>query len=816
MNPRRGYKSGIILILISLIGGLFFGFILSEVNRGEQLNLLTSYQPTTPTRLYDINGIPFAELYRHKQELLRFQDIPPHVVNAFLSVEDTNFYNHFGIDFLAILRAAWVNVIHMKIKQGGSTITQQLSKRILKNSKKSFTRKFIEALLTLQIEQEYSKEEILEIYFNLVYLGHGTTGLSSAASVYFSKDVRDLDVAEGALLARLPKAPVQYSPFKNPMQAKRAHKMILNLMVENGFFPEDQVDEVHDAFWEKYWPIVITKSPSSSTWGTKLDRAPYFTEHIRKQLIKELGDELVYTGGLKVYTTLDISKQEIAEEELLKALVSYDKTSFGASLSYKGGADTSLVSIYNLLGSVFPVAGLDISKFDDSANFRVALENELIESLDILSITSPIENEASAIGEFRKRTAIFTKNLHVEGAVITIEPATGYIQVMVGGTKFTPKNQFNRAMLARRQTGSAFKPFVYGAAIHERVIGTGTGLMDAPITSISDEGQSWAPEGITGQYMGMIPASRALALSLNIVSVQVLYRVGEDAIIDFASRLMKLGPNRLVKNPTLALGVAELSPYEMALGYSIFSNKGRDVIPFTLRYIIDQSGSTIYNKETEIRKQLAEKSDKGELQVIPESSAYIVRKLLQNVADNGTPSTALRNKDWANYHGKAGGKTGSTSSYTNAWYCGFDPKYTTVVWIGYDKNSISLGRGMTAALIAAPIWGHIYRRWYEGKEYPDFTDENGKDPVPEGVIAGGTCAYNGLSPKPGVCPTISNYYLKPITENGVTKAYKGDRQCDGDRDHSKTMDFRDFLQREMAITDEEIGKKGRYFKSKND
>jgi penicillin-binding protein 1A len=816
MISTRGYRSGILFLVISVFAGLFFGYILSEVKRGEQLNLLTSYQPTTPTRLYDINGVPFAELYRHRQELLRYQDIPPHVVNAFLSVEDTNFYNHFGIDFLAIIRAAWVNLTHLKIKQGGSTITQQLSKTILRDTKKSFARKFIEALLTLQIEQEYSKEEILEIYFNLVYLGHGTTGLSSASNVYFSKDVRDLDIAEGAMLARLPKAPVQYSPFKNSLQAKNAHKIVLRLMAENGYLPKDKTGKIHDDFWEKYWPVVITKSPSSSTWGTKLDRAPYFTEHIRKQLIKELGEEIVYTGGLKVYTTLDIRKQEIAEDELMSALVKYDKTSFGASLSYKGGADTSLVSLYSTLGSIFPVAVPEISRFDEKANFRIALEDQLIESLELLSLMTPVNNEASAIHEFRKRSAVFSKNLHVEGAFVSIEPATGYIQTMVGGTKFTPKNQFNRAMSARRQTGSAFKPFVYGAAIHERAIGTGTGLMDAPITSISDEGQSWAPEGITGQYMGMIPASRALALSLNIVSVQAFFRVGGEAIIDFASKLMKVSKGRFVSDPTLALGVAELTPYEMALGYSMFANKGRDVIPFSLRYVIDQSGMKIYDKEKEIRRQLAEKADNGTIQVIPESTAFIMRKMLENVADNGTPSNALHGKDFADYHGKAGGKTGSTSSYTNAWFCGFDPKITSVVWIGYDKNSISLGRGMTAALIAAPIWGKIYRRWYEGSDYPEFKNAQGQDPVPEGVLGGGTCSYNGLSPRPGVCPTVSNWHLSPITENGVTKSYKGEPPCDGDRDHVKTIDFRDFLQKEMKISDDEIGKKQGGFKSNPD
>jgi len=809
------YYSGIVLFCLAIFSGSFFGYILSEVNKGEQLALLATYQPTTPTKLYDINGIAFAELYRHRQELLRFKDIPPHVVNAFIAVEDNNFYNHFGIDFFAILRATWINLIHLKIKQGGSTITQQLSKAILKNTKKSFTRKFIEALLTLQIEQEYSKEEILEIYFNLVYLGHGTTGLSSAASVYFSKDVRDLNIAEGAVLARLPKAPVEYSPFKNPLGAKQVHKLVLEAMAEDGFIPKSSIEKIHSEFWDKYWPVVITKSPSSSTWGTKLDRAPYFTEHIRKQLVKELGEELVYTGGLKVYTTLDIFKQEIAEDELVKALVQYDKTSYGASLSYKGGADTGLVNIYNLMGNIFPLAGVDIKKFDSTTEFRVALEEQLLEGLEILTLLTPIEKEASGIYELRKRTAIFTKNLHVEGAVITIEPSTGYIQVMIGGKKFDPKNQFNRAMSARRQTGSAFKPFVYGAGILERAIGSGSGLMDSPITSITDEGESWSPEGITGQYLGMVPASRALAMSLNIVSVQAYYRIGEDPIREYASRLMKVPLYRIPKGPTLALGVAELTPFEMTLGYSIFLNKGREVIPFSLRYVLDQSGGKIFDKETIIRQELAEKTKNGTLQIIPEGAAYIMRKMLEGVVEYGTPSGALRNI--AQYKGQAGGKTGSTSSYTNAWYCGFDPKYTTVVWIGYDKNSISLGKGMTAAALAAPIWGKIYKRWYEGKEYPTFSGENGgKDPMPPDVVASGTCAYNGLSPKSGVCPTTGNYFLKEGMWNGSFKRYGGEPPCDGDRDHIKTMDFRDFLQKEFKISNEEIEKGSHGFKVKSD
>lgn len=799
---------GIILFIVSVFGGGFFGYILTEVDKGEELNKLSTYVPTTPTKLFDVNGNLISELYKHKQEILKFQDIPPYVVNAFISVEDNNFYNHFGIDFSAILRAAITNLRHGKVVQGGSTLTQQLSKAILQNRKRNFARKFLEALLTLQIEQEYSKEEILEIYFNLIYLGHGTTGIASASSVYFSKDARELSIAEGAVLARLPKAPVKYSPFKNANIAKDAHKTVLRLMSENGFLPANKIQKIHDDFWVDYWSVVITQSPSSSTWGNKLDKAPHFTEHVRKQLLKTLGEELVYTGGLKVFTTLDLRKQQIAQEELKKSLDDHDRISYGVDRAYRAGVDYGLVSLYNMFGSIFPIAVPYVKRFDQDATFRVTMEKELIEAMDILSLTSPLENETSAITEFRKRTAVLSSNLHVEGAVITLDHTNGYIVTMVGGSEFTPKNQFNRAMSARRQTGSSFKPYVYGAAITERTIGSGTGIMDAPFISLGDDGGGWAPEDSSGEFHGMVPASRALALSMNIVSVQVYMKTGGDAVIDFASKVTKTNPKRFPYNPTLALGVAELTPYEMALGYSIIANKGKDIIPFTVRYVLNQSGNIIYNKEAEVQKILADKEKDGTIQIISPGSAYIMKRMLQMVASYGTPTGTLR--DRCKYIGASGGKTGSTSSFTDSWYNGFDPKYTTAVWIGYDKSSISLGRGMTGAIVSTPVWGHMYRRFYEGSTYPEFPNE----PVPDEVVRGGSCANNGMIPSSS-CSTIGNMYLKPITISGVTKAYGGTRRCDGSRDHMKTVDFRDFIQKEYQISNDEIGKSGS-FKTKVD
>jgi len=786
----------------ALFGGFFFGYIISEVSSGKELEKLSGYQPTTPTKLYDINGILFAELYRHRQELLKLEDIPPHVVHAFLSVEDENFYNHFGIDFTGILRAAIVNLINFRIVQGGSTLTQQLAKTILQDRKKTFSRKFIEALLTLQIEQEYSKEEILEIYFNLIYLGHGTTGLSSASAVYFRKDVRDLDIAEAAVLARLPKAPVKYSPFKNPGIAKSAHKEVLRLMAKNGYISEDSVDTIHNEFWEKYWPIVITQSPSQVAISTRMNRAPHFTEYVRQILLRELGDELVYSGGLRVYTTIDIEKQEIAEEELREALRKQDRISYGANTRYVVGADRSLVELYNLFGFVFPIGIPDIQELSPKQRFLKEIDGSISDALEILTLLTPTENEHTAIKEYRKISSVFSRNLHVEGAFITIDHRNGHITTMVGGSRFTPKNQFNRAMQARRQTGSAFKPFVYAAGINERVVGSGTGLMDAPITTISEAGEGWSPQDISGDFRGMVPLQRALALSLNLVSVQVLMRAGVDAVIDITSKLTKVPKNRFPTGPALALGVAELTPFEMAQGYAIIANNGKNVIPFSIRYVLDQNGNIVLNQEEKVRQELASQAEDGSIQVIPEGTAYIMKNMLINVVKAGTPSAALRGTEsGAGFLGEAGGKTGSTSSYTNAWFCGFDPHYTSIVYLGFDKSSLSLGKGQTAAMIAAPIWGKIHRRFHEKNGYPTFNMS--KDSIPSDVVSGAVCSFNGLSPGPS-CPTMQNLYLKPITVAGRVLSVPQNRQCDGDRDHYRSQDLEEFILDTFEFSDEEL------------
>ena len=303
----------VIHLFLCVLAGLCFGYILSEIENSQQVSLLVKYKPTVPTRLYDSNGIVFAELYKHKQNLIKYRDLPPHLIQAFLSVEDNHFFDHFGMDLKGILRAMFINLMAGKIKQGGSTITQQLAKIVLENRKKTYTRKFYELLFSLQIEEKYSKEEILEIYFNLIYLGHGAKGIQVASDLYFKKPVYNLNIPESAFLARLPKAPVKYSPYKNPEIAKDAHLLVLNLIANNGYIDKEQIKNIHLRFWLDYWPVVVSTFASRSTWGSRLNEAPYFTQYVVQKLEKVLGDAL-YTGGYKIYTTLDIKKTKNCSE----------------------------------------------------------------------------------------------------------------------------------------------------------------------------------------------------------------------------------------------------------------------------------------------------------------------------------------------------------------------------------------------------------------------------------------------------------------------------------------------------------------------
>ncbi len=779
------------LLVSALGGGAVFGWLISDVSEGRELSLLANYRPSTPTRLYDRNGKVFAELYRHKQELIRFQNIPPHVVQAFLASEDDNFFNHFGIDFMGIVRAAITNIMAGGIVQGGSTLTQQLAKQIYLSAEgsrsRTFTQKIRETILALQIEENLSKEEILEVYFNVIYLGHGCQGLVCASRVYFEKKPQDLTLPEAALLARLPKAPVQFSPFKNPHEAMRQHKITLRRMAANDFIKKSDVDPTHAAFWNVYWGKVVVRSPSQTTWSEKLDLAPYFTDHVRSLLVEEIGAERLYTGGLKVYTTLDLTHQRVADSEIKSQIKKSGRYMQGyARQAGVGGVDNGLFSIYYLLRDVLPLGSIKKKGLDTRGRLRKALKGDMVDAADMLSLMVPAMNEGAAFEEYRKDTRKFVTNLQLQGAFLSIEPRTGYITAMVGGSKFSPKNQYNRALRARRQPGSAFKVFVYGGSIANRDISSKTALNDAPFFTLAPDGSSWTPMNYGEGFRGLVPASKALAASINTCAVEVFYKSGPEPIIDFAAKLMKItDKSRFSPDPAMALGVSEVTPFELATALSIIQNQGRDVIPFAVRYVTDQSGNVIYNKEALVRRTLALKTRHNKIQIIEPGAAYIVRKMMEDVANRGTPTYPIRGQ--AGFRGDLAVKTGTTSGWSDAWIVGFNPEYASVVWFGFDKK-VTMGPSGSGGPMAGPVIGSFYRRIYQEQNlsYPRWRGKDGRDGRPSDVTRG-RCGGYAMASK--VIRGRRRYVRNAICASDKHRMY----------------DQRQLIMKELGITKKDLG-----------
>ncbi len=754
-------KTLIALILISsVLGGLIFGYVISELKNFSGIENLRKFQPSIPTKIYDVNGELIAELFHEKRELVSYDKLPRNLINAFLSAEDRGFFEHFGLDFVAIVRAMIKNVAAGKIIQGGSTITQQLAKRLFTTGERTFTRKALEAILALQIEKKYSKEEILEMYFNQIYLGHGCYGVSSAAKLFFNKKVSLLSVAESAVLAALPSAPGRYSPLLNAQKAYRKNWETLQRMVDDGFLTEKAAERSYRAFWPSFIDSIMLEYPSKTVFSRSVDKAPYFTDYVRQILISRFGEDIVYNEGLSVYTTLNLKRQEIARKVIVQGLKKQNKISRNVNKYHDRAVEKALFGgVWDSLRLVFDLPSIKV-KTDLVSRFRRDMFEELVDSLDALSLLVGAPDCNRSIENFRGQISEISTSLQVEGALIAIEPSTGYITAMIGGSGYTVDNQFNRTVQARRQPGSAFKPFVYGAAIESTIITPGTSLPDAPIVDIGLEGRTWSPGNYEGEYTGMVNVKRALASSINIIAIRVFDIIGADRIIEFASRMTKVPETRFNPNPTLALGTTELTPFEMAQGFAIYANRGRDVIPFAIRYIIDRDGNELANIEEEIGNVIALREVDGTMQIVSEDVAYVMTDLMKAVIDSGTATEAVRYK--AGFKKKAAGKTGTTSNWTDAWFCGFTPDIAVVVWVGYDRSFMTLGHHQAGAAVAAPIWGAFMKELYSEMSDPVFP------PSPKGVYRiGDLVMLKGT--KPGRSYVGDEYKMKTVIERYMEK-----------------------------------------------
>ena len=624
------------------------------------ITALEDFKPLEGTKIYDDNDEFLTEFHEARRIFTPLSQIPKSVQQAILAVEDSRFYSHFGVDPMGIVRAIYQNFRQGRIAEGGSTVTQQLAKVLFLTPDKSLERKLKEAFLALELERRYSKERILELYLNHIYFGHGAYGVEAAARTYFGKSVREVTLADAALLAALPRAPGSYSPFLRPDTARKRRDHALGRMAEVGSITKEQAAQLSKL------PLALVPPERRKTTGQ------YFLEYIQQALEAKYGEDMVYKGGLNVYTTLNPSMQLTAEQSLREGL----------------------------------------------------------KALTARSATGPPGKAKAARGAEEPP----------EGALLTIEPQTGYIKAMVGGSDFF-KSEFNRATQARRQPGSAFKPFVYIAAL-ESGFSPSDLIDDSPVNYPSGpNGKPWKPENYDKKYRGPTTLQRGVEESINIVTVKLLERVGIRKVVEVARRLGVQSP--LDDNLALALGSSDLSLLELTGAYGAFANQGVFVPPTAIRYVTNSEG-----------KLLEENIPQGREALSPEV-AYAITHMLRGVVERGTGVAA---KAVAR---PIAAKTGTTNDFSNAWFIGYTPRLVTGVWVGYDRPR-SLGQDETGARVAVPVWTGYMTRILSRTPPEDF-------PVPERIVFAPVDLERGQLASSECARPVMMAFLPGVEPRGVCK-----------------------------------------------
>ena len=696
-RPRRA-RSRLLILFVALALGVPAGFVFAHAVRVPTVKSLADYQPSIITRIFDRNGTPFAEYAIQKRIIVSKKDMAPDLVNAIVATEDADFYKHGGINPKAILRAAIKDAIARKKVEGASTITQQLAKMIFLNPEKSFRRKLNEVFLAIQIEKDFTKDQIFELYANQVYLGHGAYGVEQASRLYFGKHAKELTLPEAALIAGMIRRPGSYSPMLNPELARRRRNHTLGRLLAEKYIDRVQYTRAIAA------PITL---------GTFREEVPtigaYFAEEIRQYIEKseKFGVENLYTRGLKVHTTLDLRVQNAAELALQRGLRRIDKRRgfrkpsrniLNEGLDPATFTDPSWDNDPYVLDKLYPAVVMQVER----QNVIVRLGKDELKltpaaygwtsrtsMVGALKRGDIIQVRLSEDRKTKERSWVVDQIPQVQGAVVVLDVKTGEIRGLVGGYDFQ-LSKFNRATQSRRQTGSAFKPIVFGAAFEKGLTPADT-LFDAPIAIEIDHTNTYTPKNYYGKYAGIVTIQRAMELSINIPAVKTLMMVGADHVIDFSRRLGITA--ELTKYPSLALGSAGVSPLEMTAAYNVFVNHGVYSKPRRIRRITDQTDRVLEEPPMELSEAM------------PPQVAYELAYVMKGVIDRGTAFAAHTLPD------PLAGKTGTTNGYTDAWFIGFSPEFTVGVWVGYDDPSRSLGGGATGADMALPIWIDIFKQF---------------------------------------------------------------------------------------------------------
>ena len=712
--------------------------VLLANDRLPPIDALVDYRPKVPLRVFTADGHLIGEFGEERRSVVRIDDVPPVLRNAILAAEDARFFEHAGVDFVGIARAALTNLVSGGREQGASTITMQVARNFFLSSEKTYTRKIYEILLALRIEENLSKKQILEVYVNQIFLGKRAYGFASAAQVYFGKPLAGLSAAQAAMLAGLPKAPSLYNPLVNPKRATERQHYILRRMLETGFLTTQQ-----------YEAALAEELHYAQAVAEEGLHAPYVAE-IARQLAFELFRENTYTAGLNVHTTILSDDQRTANAAVKAGVIQYDR-----KYGYRGPeAFVDLSADPSRAEEEIDQALADAPDVDE---FAAAVVLEVSPGLvrvtrgrgPVIEIrgeglkfaaASLRENQAAArrirrgsvvrIAETKPGQWEIAQVPEVEAALVACNTEDGSVRALVGGFDFA-RNKFNRVTQAWRQPGSSFKPFIYSGAL-EKGFMTTTVINDAPI-SINPAltgGQLWEPKNYDGKYEGPMPLRQALAKSKNMVSIRLVQAIGPRYAQDYATRF-GFDASRHPPYLTLALGAGSVTPWQMAGAFSVFANGGYRIDPYLVTRITDSEGRLLAQAHPG-------RAGDESLRVIDERNAFVMNSLLREVVRSGTATRArtLRRSDLA-------GKTGTTNDSHDAWFAGFQPRIAAVAWVGFDQPR-KLGERETGGGLALPIWITYMSKALRG--VPEETR-----PAPRGVVQiDGDWYYAETTPGQGI------------------------------------------------------------------
>lgn len=698
---------------------------------------LSDYRPKLPLRIYSADGVMIGEFGEERRNLTPIAEIPKVMKDAVLAIEDARFYSHSGIDYRGLMRATLANLGRAK-SQGASTITMQVARNVYLSSEKTFTRKLYEVLLTFKLEHLLSKDQILEIYMNQIFLGNRAYGFAAAADTYFGKPMKDLTVAEAAMLAGLPKAPSAYNPISNPNRARSRQQYIIERMEENGFITADEAEAA------KKQELKIR----SGTDNTRV-HAEYISETVRQLVYAQYGDE-AYTRGLNVFTTVKAAQQDVAYKALRKGIMDYERRQIYRGpeefVEVPANAKEAEDAIDDALadhpdnGDVMAAVVLEANPKKIVA-MRLNSERLEITGEGLRPAQSGLSDKAPPKTKIRRgaviRVAKTPKNTweitqlpEVEGAFVALDPRDGAIQALVGGFDFN-KNKFNHVTQAWRQPGSGFKPFIYSAAL-EKGFTPSTVINDAPLFFDAGVtgGQPWEPKNYDGKFEGPMPLHQALAKSKNMVSIRILQAVGTQNAQDWISRF-GFDPEKHPPYLTMALGAGAVTPMQMATGYAVFANGGYRVNPWLITKITDQRGKVVVESQPPLPNE--------SVRAIDARNAFIMDRLLQEVARSGTAAAAQRILKRPDLYGK----TGTTNDSIDTWFNGFHQSLVAIVWMGYD-NPRPLGDRETGGSMSLPVWINFMETALKGVPVMEPA-------APEGVVnVGGEWYYEEYARGGGV------------------------------------------------------------------